>query len=273
MKTFTFEKITNPQTLEDEIRLSPITVALSTVIAYGDGSTTIYMKDDLTESDSALLSTVVAAHDAVAVHDDVPMVEVMEERGNRTQGNYQASMWKWDIEACTPGTTIDLESKSFPFPVSALSLEWFNSPEVNGDHCSLLISPDAVVGTTTAPVTSGSDIVFVSDTVLGLANMGYVYELVNGEVSYKPGRAILVNKGDGSIQFENTIPVDFPAGSLVKQTVELATKVYLLDKYIPELGSNRIGGTHLPANTPMVVRYTNVNGAAKGLCILMEYIY
>lgn len=227
MKTFTFEKITNPQTLEDEIRLSPIKVALNTVVTYGNGSTIIYMKDDLTESDTSLLSSVVAAHDAVAVHDDVPMVEVMEERGARTQGNYQASMWKWDIEECEPGSTLELAPRSFPFPISALSLEWFNSPDVNGDHCSLLIAPDTVVGTTTAPVVSGSDTVFVSDTVMGLANMGYIYELVNGEVSYKPGRVIAVNKGDGSIQFESVIPVDFPTGSLVRQTVELATKVYL----------------------------------------------
>lgn len=273
MREFSFNKITNPQILEDEIRESTIKVALDTVIARGDGVTIVYMKNDLDVADTNTLTEVVNNHVYVESIDDPQLVKVLEDAEDATQGLYQSIVWKWDIAACAPGTEQDLEAKSFPFPISALSLEWYNTAEINGDHMALLIAPDTITGVLTQDAVSGDDVIYASDTVMANAKRGFKYEVVNGATSFKAGRILEIDKGSSSLKLENPLNADFPAGSVLKQTIELSPIIHLLDRYIPEIGTNKIGGTTIPANVPMVVRYTNMDGQAKSLHIMLEYLY
>lgn len=245
-------------------------------------TTTIYTKNSISSTQLSILGSIVASHNytpSILPYQKAQKVEILEERTYKSQGNYQVIMWKYEIPQQEPGNEALLEPRNFPFHINAFSLEWRNSPEVNGDEMSFLVDPDRTVGSITEAAFINESVIKVSPSVIEDAQIGYDYKIVNSDSSlfHHLGRAISYDEAERTLTFENPLEDDFVPTSenpiYILRSIEFSPKIYLLDLYTTEMGSTRIGGNFIPKNTDMVVKYKNMDGQAKNLYILMEYLY
>lgn len=113
---------------------------------------------------------------------------------------------------------------------------------------------------------------YVSRSVLRNTELGYYIELSDGTSSQSLNRVVF--KTTNSIFVEDAPSVDFLASSptLVKQTVYI-----LKDHFIGNgkftIGDSKIGGSYIPEDVIVRVKYTNSSSVSKNLYGFVEYIY
>lgn len=113
---------------------------------------------------------------------------------------------------------------------------------------------------------------FVSPTVLEASDLGYYVTLSNGSLNQNMGR--VVRKTGNSIFVENVPNTNFMAmNTYVKQTVYVLKDHFIGNGKVFSIGDGKIGGSYVPADVIVNVKYTNNSPVAKNLSGFVEYLY
>ena len=158
---------------------------------------------------------------------------------------------------------------SWDIPVGILRAKWFNKVSFEGDSIRVEVAPLTTTGAVISNAYIGDYEITVSPTVLAYSEIGF-YITVNG---IELGRIISIDKTNSKLGFKNAFTADITAGSYTQQTIRLVPFVYLdgVDSMMVFEGGDEL--MIVPANAPLVVRYTNNNGTAKAYSVKIEYKY
>lgn len=197
--------------------------------------------------------------------------EIMEEN-TKTGGHYAAESLVCSIPATTGWHEFDF---SWPVPISILSAEWINDSAFSGDEAQMIVAPDTIIGTITVDVSASASTIDVSQTVIDNTAVGYWVLLDDGTNADDCGRVTSVDEDNLKITVEIPTTNSFLASTptYVKQTIKMVPSLKLSSSGRHQLGESKIGGSHLPANTTVRVRYNNSDGLAKEFKVIIEYLY
>ncbi len=192
-----------------------------------------------------------------------------------TGGRYQARSYDFAITHAA-NTWADFDF-SYPYPISIFSTEWINDPLFDGDYVRVLMAPDTITGSITFDVAVNDTVINVSQTVVDNARIGYVLALDDGTNYNDMGRVLAIDKDLLKVTMETPAANTFLAATptYVKQTIEFIPHILLTGKGRVELAKDVVGGSYIPANTVMRVRYKNNEGTTtnKTFSFILEYKY
>jgi hypothetical protein len=181
-----------------------------------------------------------------------------------------------DIPAGVSGATdvVSIHDVSWPFPISMVDVFFSTDSTHSGDRVTALVGPNTTIGVITAGVTAGvTSTISVNSTVNDNIDIGMFVTLTNGVTSTDLGCVIGKNFNNSEITTEFISDVSFDTGSYVQITLKMMNNFYLLPNKDYILGANKIGASHVPANTLTQVCYTNHDGLAKRFVFNIEYLY
>lgn len=114
---------------------------------------------------------------------------------------------------------------------------------------------------------------FVSSTVISVSQLGFYMTLTNGSDTEDLGR--IVYKTSSTIFVENAPTINFLAESptYIQQTVYVLKDHYVGNGKIFSVGEGKIGGSFVPADTPVSIKYTNNSNVDKRLLGFVEFLY
>lgn len=116
----------------------------------------------------------------------------------------------------------------------------------------------------------------VNSTVLQYINVGYHINLNdNITINQNLGRVIYINNTTQKIYVELAPSVNFDGSTLllVSMTIYIIKDFYLGINDIVAIGQKKIGGTYVPANLIIVVRYHNTTNVNKKFSGSVDYTY
>lgn len=268
-----------PAKLKREISASSIVTALDRIDTAGDVCD-VWFKDPLSAGDKTTLDNdttapsggLIGAHDGVAVT-LVPEEVVIQEEEIKTGGHFQSHGYKDNIPA-TSGW-YDMPDITWPYPITLLAAEAKAMSANDGDHIEFVVGPDVTVGSISSDVTASDTVINVSQSVLDNVAVGKFICLDDGTNVDDCGRVTAVDKTAGTITVETATANGFAAATptLVKMTTKMAVNIELSSDHRIALGESKIGGSYVPANTVLRMRYYNQNGSAKSFKFYLEYLY
>lgn len=209
----------------------------------------------------------------------ITLIQVKEEWTQTGQvatgGNYQAQSFEIVVDHAID--TWKSETFSWPYPISIFSTEWINETVFKGDEVRVQLAPDTITGAITADVAIGDTEINVSSTVTDNVQRGYLLEITNFSVFNAMGRVVDYDGAAGTVTMETATTDAFLAATptYIRQTVDFIPRIMLRSGNSVELAKDVVGGSYLPANTPLVVSYKNVQGDTtnKTFSFIMEYKY
>jgi hypothetical protein len=187
----------------------------------------------------------------------------IEEETTSTGGNFRAEAFKFTIAA---NFTNNL-SISWKYPISVLSTFFTTCDIERGNIINSIVAPSTLIGVLTQDAAIGNVTFNVNFSVIQNIKIGYDL-LIN---SIFIGQVIAV--GTGSVTVDNTSTIAFSAGTHVQTQVHEIIN-YEIDypcRYV--IGSSKIGGKYLPANTLVHVSYQNNSIQDITFRFQIEYLY
>lgn len=206
--------------------------------------------------------------DAVADNE----VKIQEEQ-TKTGAHYQTRGIANSIPAVAEWH--DFPDFSWPFPVSIFAATAYCRAEQDGDILEFLIGPDTTIGALTVDAAIGTTVLDVQQSVIDNTEVGYFIKLTDGINTDDCGRVLNVDKAGLKITVETATTNAFAAATptYVQQTVKMLYDAEVSGGQRISLGEAKIGGSYIPANTALRLRYKNSTAAAKRFRFLMEYLY
>ena len=187
-----------------------------------------------------------------------------------TGGHFVANCLKLD---CPVGySTHDFQ---YPHPISTLSITFETLSEHRDDEIEIIIAPETVVGEITSDVSTSDTIINVSQTVIDNASLGYHLCLEDGTNHNELGKIISIDKILNQLTIQNSSTNTYLTSTptnvkLCHKVVEDFTIGYP-SRY--ELGKDKIGGSHVPTNKIIRVKYKNNGDSTKKLYSVIEFLY
>ena len=255
---------------------SGITVQLLAVSAQGN-VLSILFKDELSESEEKLLDAIVFSHTGEDHEIDEPEeIKILEEDpNNKTGGHFLAKGLEHEVPVGEIGE-ITSSDFSFPYDVALLDFEYIPDLSMEGDRISIVIAPDTVVGAISANVSVGETVIPVTSTVIENIDIGYLVSVTDGTELDNLGVVINKNQIDSTITVSNPLVNSYLATTptYVRMGVQIVESLRLNGTNAAvAVGSAKIGGSYLSANTVIRVLYENVTGTAKIFSGVVEVLY
>lgn len=219
-----------------------------------------------------------AAHsvdlDSVAVVDTISERSVYVKQASTETGNNFMATSK--IIAGATGPNVEtFTTISWPHPIVALTTRAFIEEIHRGDKIDNAVAPNTVIGYLTTNEATGATGLHVSQTVIDNTMIGYYLSLLdtNNMSTFDCGRVIGKNDTTNVVYIENALNATYTTLTYIKQTIYVIKDYIASAPGVHEIGSKRIYGSYLPANTPVRVSYTNNGNVAKTLIVYIEYMY
>lgn len=200
------------------------------------------------------------------------MVVLDEFGGHDIRKHFSSRCQEFDIASCTPGTWANHDF-SYPIPVVMFAAQLIGNSDIENDELEFHIAPDTDVGDINADISSSASFVPVTDDTQDVAEVGYFIALDDGTNRDELG--MILYKDNNQLAVETATTNSFAAAT--------PTEILVTNKMIPwcrlpgssrlVVGGNKIGGTYIPANTTMRIRYRNNDGVAKKFNFYLEYMY
>lgn len=264
----------NENDLANEIMGSDIVSALSHVGKSGD-QVEIWFKEAISAADQTLLTVIVASHEGNPTLETAATVIVKEEVTGVTGGHYGIETVTLPVDHAV-NTWKDLDV-TFPYPVSIFSAQFVCKDHHEGDIIKVLIAPETTIGALTTNVALGAATLSVQQSVLDNIRLGFSVKLDDGTNQDDLGECIGIDAINSTITVSTPTTQAFAAATptYLKMTVNLVKKFTLPHAYKVDIGRDVIGGSLLPANTILRIKYKNVEGTivGKSFTFMMEYKY
>lgn len=270
ISTGTLNGIVEADSLATEIGGSSIVTALA-VIETNDIEVGITFRGPLSATDQTTLTGLVTSHEGISNTKSPELVKVFEDSSTLDGARYRASTVTVDV-----GVGVDTVSEAsvvFPLPISLYSASWIHDSNMAEDLVSITAGEDTITGALTADVAIGDTVINVQKSVIENTSVGYTLKLFDGVNQDHMGMVLSIDTVNDQVTMETATTHAFAAATptYVQQTIYFIKDVELKGLFNYEFGEDVIGGSLLPANFPVKATYTNKEGTAKRLVILMEY--
>ena len=267
-----------PLKLQEEIENSAIVTGLKkpSGIGYGGDTLNITFKDALSTGDEVILTSVVAAHDGVALPPVQALVTKIHEQDldpvKQVAGHFRAKGFEMDIPATAGPHNLDI---TFPIDIAMLSMEFTPKPEMDGDYFCVLVGLHTVIGTITSDVSVSDTVLNVSQTVIDNAFLGVHILLDDGTNTSECAQVTAIDPALGTITVETASDQAYLVSTptFVKMTAVAVEDVHLDGGARVEIGHSKIGGSFFPKGYTMRVVYHNITETAKKFRAVLEYLY
>lgn len=197
----------------------------------------------------------------------VPYITIQEEN-IKTGGYFRSHGYSLDI----PPNTIVTKDISYKYDISPLVLKFKTLDIQGGDIINLYLAPNTTIGYITGLVSSGSNILPVSASVIKNINRGFLCKITNGVNTEDLGE--VYNITQGCLLTENTVANSYSTGSLIQITINNIKNLVLGASDSFKIGDSKIGASYLPANTIARMSYNNTStSASKIFTWQIEYLY
>lgn len=198
------------------------------------------------------------------------IVEIKEENTS-TGGYYRAITRK--ITATANSTSVN--DYTFPVPIAVYTIFFNTTSDHEGDVVSLEIAPNSNIGVVNADVSAGDTVFTVNSTVIDNAKLGFYITLNDGTNTDEVGQVVAIDEVNSTITVENPTTNSFLAST---PTYVESTLVRVKDLEIGppgeyKLGTGKIGGSYVPANTTIRVIYVNNGSNTKNTIFLIEHTF
>ena len=146
---------------------------------------------------------------------------------------------------------------SFPFPINAMALEMSSMSGTEDDHISVIVGENTIVGVLMAP-SSATDITFTTTaaTVVYLS-IGIKVSLYDGVNTDILGRIISVDRVLNTFTVETAAVNAFSAVTTYIRISKVVVDAPIGPSGTHSWGEAKIGGSYIPANVNIIIRYTN----------------
>lgn len=195
---------------------------------------------------------------------------------DNAKGRYKTETLEFDIPSGSPGD-IHLNTKTFLTDTLVWTVQINVTTDMIGDYLDIIVLYDQPIGIVTAPVNGGSTLIPVNSTVTNVIEYGF--EVVLLDTSQSPpvtqilGECIEIDKETGTITVETPTSEAFAPGSIIKVNLFMVHKRRFCLTGIMEFSKKGLKAKPVHANWPIVLRYHNMDGAAKKLCVDLERFY
>jgi hypothetical protein len=218
---------------------------------------------------------------SLAIVDTVTTTEIkiQEEEKIHTQGIYKFQGFDRVIPSGNIGD-VTAVSVSWPRDVSIIN-GWFYSTQDNiGDRVDANVN--ATAGYVTANISANTSTFFVNNTVLDNIYKGYNVKITDFiSKSDILGEVLSINTANSTITTTNNTINSYNTLAVYGG---FTTYIQMTSRVIQDLKVNcpcvryafaekKLGGRHLPANTPIVLNYTNNSGNTKNFTFNIEHLY
>jgi len=196
-------------------------------------------------------------------------IVIIKEEDTPTGGHFGVRT----VKLTCPANATSTHTLIWPHPITGLGIG-FNSQDIHqGDLITMAVFKNVITGVIIAPVAVGSKTIYVSPTVLLHVNVGYFFKLFNGIYQDDLGRVIGIDKVSNKITVELPTVHAFNPGTFVQQTIKMLQDFELGMAGHYDLGGKKIGGSYVPANTPISVDYVNKSNIDKVFLGWTEFLY
>ncbi|MEX0672348.1 MAG: hypothetical protein WD068_03240 [Candidatus Babeliales bacterium] len=237
----------------------------------------VYVWKESTDSAPAVCPNhpdhVINGESVLVIEERLPNAIKIQEETIATGGHYRAETATLIVPAGINETGFVV--KSWPFNISALSVNFTTDSSNEGDIVTIVAYEDTIVGALTASVAPNDTVLYVTTTVVENVNIGFYVKLFDGVQVEDLGRVIAIDETALTLTVETPCTKDFSAASptYVQMMVKPIDNFELGRPYRYQLGLAAIGGSHLAANKSVKAIYTNKSTSAKKLVIDYEYLY
>jgi hypothetical protein len=200
---------------------------------------------------------------------DTNSVENVQER-NPTGGNYRSESKKV-IAGPNATTSFDFV---WPYKISVLTMTLYTSSNSKNDIVNTFVAPNTTIGANTAAISSGNNIIAVSNTVLQYLKIGFQVSVTNGTQPSWVGECISINAANSTITLDTPAPSNIPAGQYIQMSINNVKNFVLRNDTVYELARKTIGASSIPSSTTLRLQYQNLSTTeSKELFFSYEYYY
>lgn len=264
----------NVTNLAEEIQQSTISIALDHISVAGD-AVYILFKDVLSNEDQSTLLTVIAQHNAIPTA-EIQVVKVSEDDNiNQLSGRFCSESIQFNTSVVGDWNITD---KVWPMNISALTYEMHLGDLYVGDEMDMIVAPNTQIGVLAAPIAPDDTTVFLSTTPMAWTkmNVGFNVTISDGVNTDEMGRVLAIDRALGTLTMETPAVHAFAASTtpvLISIYVNRGFKFFGNANRLV-VGDGKIGGSFVPKNTVVRIRYKNNTGPAdKAVGLYVDYLY
>lgn len=192
-----------------------------------------------------------------------PNVFSIQEEQVPTGGNFSIESRIISADA----NTTEHHDHLWPFPINVLQVSFISKSEHVGDELELVIGPETPVTALVQNSASGDSKLYVSDTTYLMA--GYFLHINGDDLGWIQS----VDKVEKSVTLATATSNSYIAGDVVKRSVKPIKNYYIGYPWKYDIGSSKIGGSYVPANTTIRVSYKNNSANPKIIYSEIEFLY
>lgn len=173
------------------------------------------------------------------------------------------------------GNTTTASQFVWPFNISLLMVSCTTTSEHEGDSITAEVPSNLTVGAITQDVSIGDTVLNVSLSVINYVAIGFYISITDGTNTDTLNRIISIDKINNKITLETASTHNYSAATptYVSMTVSPLHDFEFGPPQTYHLGQSSLGASHIPANVPIVVKYTNITADTKMLIFNCEYLY
>ena len=202
--------------------------------------------------------------------------------GTPNDAIFQLSAIELAIPANPEATQTVTTTVSYPFDMYIWQMSVAQIPANIGDKLTVAVAPNTIIGYATAQCTSGTNLLYVSDTVIANITRGSEIGITDGGSNTQyPGRVISIDKVNNIVTMENNLthtyagPAGYTPQSYILLTIYPIKDITFDTAERLVIGNKGLKTRMIPANTPVQVIYHDLtlSNQAVTLYILIEYYY
>jgi hypothetical protein len=197
-------------------------------------------------------------------------VVTVKEESTNTGGYFSCTSYKM---ACPVGES--LHTYSFPVPVSALSITITTTIDNQDDVIYNTVAPLSTIGIVTVNTAVSDTVINVSLTAIQNLKLGFFVTLTDGTNTNNCGRVVSIDKANNRITVETPVANIFSSSSptYIKRCIRTINNYTIGPPARYVIGADKIGGSYVPANVPIQLKYINNGNETVNFYSMIEYLY
>jgi hypothetical protein len=174
-------------------------------------------------------------------------------------GNFRATGFSITAAASSSITS----SVSWPWPVCLFTATFNTSEDLLGDRLQADLAPNTVIGALSANCAAAATTISVSAAIIAIVNIGYLISLSDGTNTDNLGAVLAIDSVNNILTVQTPTVHAFGAATptYVQMTIRFVENFIIGHAGPHQIGGTMIGGTSLPANTAIVITYTNTSSS------------